>query len=233
MESTTKITSASRTIDDNHKKFTADPDYVSGLKALDHHKLRAATNGLQEKISTLVNYYVFFRNMKSIKITKGVLSEDAEKALVARGREALNVFQDVSSSINSIAALASASGYSKAVDRHIESLCQHLNYNPKVLAMLHEIKDMGITEAEIACVSEDLKTLNYNLLRYGGADGTFSDFAKVVVSLRAPFEKEHTLMEQFGVPTLQGAGGSTSGTTTAVVVTIVVIAAVLCIFFYF
>jgi hypothetical protein len=52
-------------------------------------------------------------------------------------------------------------------------------------------------------------------------------------SLNEPLKKEHKLMEQFGLPTVQGAGGSTSGTTIAIIVGIVVIALVLCVFTVF
>ena len=88
---------------------------------------------------------------------------------------------------------------------------------------------MGITEAEISCVFEELKKNNYNLLKYAGGDGTLAGFVKSMKSLNEPFQAEQKMMEQFGLPTVQGAGGGTSGTTVAVVVVVVVVAAVLCI----
>lgn len=226
---TTSTTPIPKTIDQHHNRFTTDPDYVKGLKAVDHKKLAAATAGMKEKIASVVNYYVYFRSMKSVKLTKGTLSNEAEKALVVRGNEALGAFKDISSRVKDIGDTLAHSGLDKAVDRHMESLCQHLNYNPKLLTTLQELKDMGITEAEISCVFEDLKKNNYNLLKYAGADGTFAGFVKKMESLNEPFQAEQKLMEQFGLPTVQGAGGGTSGTTVAVVVGIVIIAAVLCV----
>src|SRR5947208_9043489 len=99
MAATAETSPVLRIIDENHQKFVADPDYAKGLRALDHKKLREATNGLRERIANFANYYVFLRNMKTMKIIKGTLSEDAEKALVTRGRDALNVFERVSSSV--------------------------------------------------------------------------------------------------------------------------------------
>lgn len=229
---TTTTTSVTQTIERNHKRFTTDPDYVRGLKAVDHKSLAAATEGLKEKIASLVNYYVFSRSMKSMKLIKGSLSDTAEKTLVVRGRETLEVFQDVSSRIGQIHKALAASGLDKAMDRHMEALCQHLPHNPKTLAMLNEIKEMGITDAEISCVSEELRKDNYNILKYGGAGGTFAGFASLVESLNKSLEKEQTLMEKFGLPTVQGAMPASSS-TVAVVVVVVVVAILLCIFTVF
>ena len=88
---------------------------------------------------------------------------------------------------------------------------------------------MGITEAEIACVMEEVKKNNNNLLKYGGGDGTFAGFVKTMESLNKPFQVEQKTMEQFGLPTIQGAGGGTSGTTVGVVVAVVVIAIIFCV----
>jgi hypothetical protein len=225
MAAPSKQISVLRIIETNHDKFTSDPDYAKGLKTLNHQKLREATHGLKENIANFVNYYVFQRNMTSIKITKGTISEEAEKTVVARSRDALRAFQRVSSSLVTIRKLMEASGLSKVVDRHIESLCQHLNYNPKVLAMMHEIKDMGITEAEIACVMEELRKNKYNILKYGGANGTFSSFVDFCESLNSSLEKEHKVIEEHGLPTLQG--GSNPG-AVAVAVAAAIIAAALC-----
>jgi len=226
---TTKPMSVARTIDQHHKQFTADASYIKGMKALDHNKLSAATEGLKEKIANVINYYVYFRSMKSVKLTKGSLSDEAEKALVTRGKDALATFQDITSRVNNIGKALAESGLDKAMDRHMESLCQHLDYNPKVLATLQELKDMGITEAEIACVMEEVKKNNNNLLKYGGGDGTFAGFVKTMESLNKPFQVEQKTMEQFGLPTIQGAGGGTSGTTVGVVVAVVVIAIIFCV----
>lgn len=230
---TTKATSILRTMDQHHKQFTTDPDYVEGIKKIDHQKLSAATDGLKEKIASLVNYYVFMRSLKSVKLIKGSLSDEAEKALALRSKETLSTFQDISSRMKGIGEALAGSGLDKAVDRHMESLCDQLPHNPKLLATLYELKDMGITDAEISCVFEDLRKNKYNLLKYGGADGTFAGFVRLMDSLNEPLKKEHKLMEQFGLPTVQGAGGSTSGTTIAIIVGIVVIALVLCVFTVF
>ncbi|HEV2706569.1 MAG TPA: hypothetical protein VGV59_11630 [Pyrinomonadaceae bacterium] len=224
-----KTTHPLQTIEHNHKRFTADPDYVRGLKAIDHRKLGTATKGLKEKTANLVNYYVYFRDMKARKLTKGSLSDEAEKELVTRGRAMLDDYRDISSRIGMIGQAVTDSGLDKAMNRHMDSLCKHLNHNPKVLRVLGELKDMGITEDEISCVWEELRKNNYNLLKYGGADGTFDGFVRLAESMNEPLKAEQELMERHGLPTVQGAGGSTTGTTVAVVVVIVVVAAVLCV----
>jgi hypothetical protein len=227
MATSPKSVSVLKVIEVNHGKFTADPDYAKSLKALDHAKLRTVTHGLKEKIAAFANYYVFQRHMRAIKITKGELTEEAEKTLVTRGREALKTYHDISASIAGIGEVMEASGFDKVVDRHIESLCQHLNYNPKVLAALHELKETGITDGEISCISEELSKNKYNLLKYGGANGTFSGFVHKVASLLPALENEQQLMEQHGLPTLQGAGGG--GAATGVAVGAAVVAGILCI----
>jgi hypothetical protein len=228
MATTPKTKPATTVIDENHKSFVGDPDYASALAKLDHAKLRTATTGLHEKIATFLNYYVLYRNMKSMKITRGTLSQDAQNTLVSRGKDAVNTFQAISTSISGIGDATASCGFDKVVDRHIESLCQHLNYNPKVLAYLHQLKDTGVTDAEISCVSEDLKKHNYNILRYGGADGTVSGFVKFTASLAPRLAKEHALIEKNGMPTVEAAGGSTSGTTAGVAAGAAVLAGILC-----
>lgn len=226
---TEKTKSALRVVVDNHKRFTSDTEYINGLKAIDHRKLAAATAGLREKIAILVNYYVLIRNMTSIKIARGSLSDAAEQNLITRGKEAVNLFQDICNSFSAIGQAISGTGLETAIDRHIENVCQHLNYNPTVLAYLQDLKDMGITDGEITCVSEELKKINFNLLKYGGANGTFAGFIESLVSLNAPFQAEYKLMEQYGLPTIQGAGGSAGSTTVGVAVTVAILAGILCI----
>jgi hypothetical protein len=222
-----KTTSALQTIEHNHKRFTADPDYVRGLKAIDHRKLAGATKGLKEMTASLVNYYVHLRSMRSIKIAKGSLSERAEKDLVKRGKAMLDEYQEVSSRIGVIGEAMADSGLDKAMDRHIASLCEHLNDNPKMLAALREVKDMGITEAETSGFLEELSKNNYNVLKYGGADGTLGGFVRMAKSFNEPLQAEHKLMEQYGLPTVQGACSTACG-ATAVIIGIVVVAIVLC-----
>ena len=53
----TKPMSVSRIIDQHHKQFTADGAYVKGMKAVDHNKLSAATEGLKEKLANVINYH--------------------------------------------------------------------------------------------------------------------------------------------------------------------------------
>ena len=63
---------------------------------------------------------------------------------------------------------------------------------------------MGITEAEVSCVKEELRRSNYNILKYGGANGTLSGFISLGNSLNSSLRKEHEVMEQYGLPVLQG-----------------------------
>jgi hypothetical protein len=228
----TNTRSIAKTIDQNYNRFMADPDHKSGLKALDHKSLAAATEGLNEKIATVLNYYVLLRSMRSLKLIKGTLSDTAEKTLVVRGQETVGVFRDISSRIGEIGKALGASGLDKVVDRHIESLCQHLPDNPKVLPLLQTIKGMGITEAEISCVSEELSKNNYNLLKYHGSDGTLAGFVRMAESLNEPLQAEQKLMEQFGLPTVQGAGSGTPAGAVVFIVVVVVVALFLCIWFY-
>lgn len=214
-------------IERSHRKFVADPDHDKGLKRLDHKRLRQATAGLKDNIAIFANYYVFYRNMQSKKILSGKLSEEAERALVERSDEALNTYCAISRSIGAITDVCAESGFDKAIDRHIGALCEHLPYNPKVRVFIPEILDMGITEAEISCVSEELRRHNYNLLRYAGGDGTLKGFANLARSLEPKLEKENRAMKRHGLAVLQGSGGTATG-TVVVIIAIVIIAAILC-----
>lgn len=192
-------------IEQNRKRFEADPDHAKSWKAMDRAKLAAAADNLREKTAILISDYVFRRNMTLVKITKGSLSTETEKALALRGKDSVGVFREVSSSIGTIGKIMADSGFDKVLDRHIESLCQHLNYNPQVRTLVHEIREMGVTEAEISCVLEELSESKYNLLKYGGADGTFAGFVRYVESLNAPLQAEQEMLEKHGLPTIQGA----------------------------
>jgi hypothetical protein len=221
------MSSILKTIEEHYDKFTADPDYKNGLKRINHQKLQTATKGLNEKIGSFANYYVYLRHMRTLKITRGKLSEEAEKNLVHRGKQALDDYRHVASSISEIGKLAAESGFEMAVNRHIEPLCQHLNHNPKIFGTLNELKSMGITEGEIGCVTEELSQKKFNILKYGKADGTLSGFAAYGVSLTPALEKQQRVMEEHGLPVIEGAGAS--GTVVGVAVGFAVVAGILCI----
>jgi hypothetical protein len=204
-------------IEQNRKRFEADVDYAKSWKAMDRARLAAATDDLREKTAILVSDYVFRRNMTLVKITKGSLGTETEKALALRGKDSVGVFREVSSCIGTIGKIMADCGFDKVLDRHIEALCQHLNYNPRVRTLVHEIREMGVTEAEISCVLEELGESDYNLLKYGGADGTLAGFVRYADSLNAPLQAEQELLEKHGLTTIQGASRASRRTIFMVV----------------
>lgn len=227
---TAKSTPIQQIIEENYRKFVADPDYLSTRKAMDQQKLHKATSGLKEKIASFLNFYVLQRSMKVIKIARGTLSEESEKELVERGRNAVKTCRSISFSIAAIGEVMANCGFDKVIDRHIGPLCEHLNYNPKLLPELQEIKDTGITDAEISCVFEELRKHDYNLFRWGGANGTLAGFVGVVKSRESHLEEEQKLLEDHGLPALEAAGGGCNAYCQAGIAA--GIAAIACLFFY-
>ena len=218
-------------IEANFQDFLQDPDYQQGIEKLDRQRSYAEFTSIKENYAAFVNYYVYRRYMKILKVRRGKLAEETEKALVERGYQALDTYRNIVASLERVGEMLYASGVGKAIDRHAASIFQHFNHNPKTPAIIDEFREMGVPEGSISWVFDQMRENNYDILRLEGMEGTFSGLVERASSLVPVLEKSVQIMEEHSLPTIEGAGDDRDEYIEAAVVT--AIAIIICLFVCF
>lgn len=224
-----KVKSAAQEEIEKHlRDFHSDPDYKSAAAKLDKDRVNDEFKSVNEHVAAFISYCVYRRNMKALKARRGELNAETENRLVQRGHDAIGAYRNAAASLDNIREMFEASGMDKAIDSHMPALGQHLDEHPAMPELIKHFQGLGVPEDALAWEVRELKKTDFDLLRYRGGDGTFAGLANKAKSSIPVMEDSIRVMEQHGLPTIEGAGGDANPFVIAAAA--IVVAGAVCFF---
>jgi hypothetical protein len=210
-----KVTSRTTTIEIIGKHlhaFRSDDQYTDALTKLDRTEFESHVNHLGQHACTFFSYYFSRENLRGIKARRGDLAPATEDRLAALGQIAIDSYRDSVVALKALEGALTSSGMLGAIDRHMTSLCKHLDDNPQTPALVEKFREIGVPESAIQCGRNQLAAIHYDLFRFRENDGTLTGVVKWVARQVPALEKSVAALKEHGLPTIEGAGtGSTGG----------------------
>jgi hypothetical protein len=193
-------------IDRNFKEMLGSRTYKAGIENLDRVRLHEDFERLKEDYVTFINFYVYRRRLKVMKLRQGRLSAGLEKDVLSRGKSALAIYQRMCNTLDKITASLTKARLINAINRNSPQVFAHLPHNPKFPVVVDEFRAMGVPEDAIEWVVVSLRDADYNPLAAAGGNGRFQSLAQRAQKLVPALGADLTRTAKLGLPILAGAG---------------------------
>ena len=171
-------------------------------KNLDHRRVKEFSGELEQAFAVGIDFINHTDDAVRAKARTGHSDPEAERQVVKKGRDAIKASRKAEKMVEEFVDGLKKMGLEEAVNRHIPTIFKNFDDNETCQAQVARCRELGAREESIQYVRNQLAKDDFNVLRFGGADGTIG-------GLRARARTTETEsfvdnVEKQGLPTIMG-----------------------------
>ncbi len=189
-------------------------------------ELEALTDNFIESLSPLVNYGVYRRYLRKRKARHDKLLAHTEEIALTHTEIALKALDRCIDLAHRMGAVLGNKG-TQLVESCIPQAGHEWRTEARIKLAVDEIRDMGAPSDAIACIETRFRKADYNMLRIGGTNSTFSGLVASLERSRSVLKDDFTSMRAHGLPVITGADNDDDHVEEPVAIAVAVLAIIL------
>jgi hypothetical protein len=158
--------------------------------------------------AAFVNFVAFRQYAQLVKARRGALTEDTEALVVARGRDAVESYRRLVTTLTQFVSMLRELRVLDSFDTHMSSLFVQPAVNPMFQIVKDEFRNMGVPDDLAGAVVADIEMHRGNPCKILGADGTIDGLMAKVNDRIARLDESQKITEEHGLPVIEGACSS-------------------------
>jgi hypothetical protein len=157
----------------NWSAWMAQPEVREAGGKLNSAEFSSAVAAMRQRFTGCMSFFNYLQSLIAERV-RGPLLPDVQATLVARAEAALGDLNQFSALATGINKTLSACGLAALVERDFPRLFANFPHSPMYAQVVHIMRTMGVTEAQLSWVLHLSQQQKYNLLVFDGADGTIA-----------------------------------------------------------